>query len=78
MLIFSINPNIMVHLSVYYFINCTKTRHVRLLYPNWKKTVSPHRLATNYTMDMHKVRLKRAEIQGNAAGTMGLVLWPIS
>lgn len=75
---FRINPNIMVHFSsVYYFTNCTKTRHIRLLYLDYKKIVSPHRLACNYMIDMHKVRLERAEVRGTAAGTMGLVLWPI-
>lgn len=76
-LMFRINPNIMVHFSsVYYFTNCTKTRHIRLLYLDYKKIVSPHRLASNYMIGMHKVRLERAEVWRTAAGTMGLVLWP--
>lgn len=74
----NINPNNMVHFSsVYYLTNCTKTRHIRLLYLDCKKIGSPHRLASNYVMDTHEVRLTKAEIRGTAAGTMGLVLGPI-
>lgn len=39
---FRINPNIMAHLSEYYFTNWTKPRHIRVLHLNCKKIVSPH------------------------------------